>query len=170
VRARRARTSSRGRGERHGRQVLAPSWKDGRCTGALYGCAAHGCVQALQRRLRASGLPRDPGLGQGTALDLLAGLNDRLIRVLAGLHEAPCAVAEATVQLLPFGSRAGLEAAELATLERDENGQDFLRLKPAAYAAMAQAAARADGTADAVVEWERRLERAHRANVSRPRC
>ena len=109
-------------------------------------------------------------LGGGSDEDLLAGLNDRLIRVLAGLHGAPCAVAEATVQLLPFGSRAGLEAAELATLEQDENGQDFLRLEPAAYAAMAQAAARADGTADAVIEWERRLERAHRANVSRPRC
>lgn len=115
-------------------------------------------------------IPDPAPLEEGSEQDLLAGLNDRLIRVLAGLHEAPCAVAEATVQLLPFGSRAGLEAAELATLERDESGQEFLRLTPAAYVAMAQAAARADGTADAVVEWERRLERAHRANVSRARC
>jgi len=113
----------------------------------------------------------DPALLEGAPdHDLLAGLNDRLIRVLAGLHGSPSAVAEATVQLLPFGSRAGLEAAELAILERDENGQEFLRLTPAAYEAMAQAAARADGTAEAVVEWERRLERAHRANISRARC
>jgi hypothetical protein len=109
-------------------------------------------------------------LEEASDQNLLAGLNDRLIRVLAGLHGAPGAVAEATIQLLPFGSRAGLEAAELATLERDESGQEFLRLTPAAYAAMAQAAAKADGTADAVVEWERRLERAHRANISRARC
>jgi hypothetical protein len=157
--------------------MAAKFWpRRGRTSAAQGPCTAVQPMAVPRRSSDACVRPASPGipdpvlLREGSAQDLLAGLNDRLIRVLAGLHEAPCAVAEATVQLLPFGSRAGLEAAELATLERDENGQDFLRLKPAAYAAMAQAAARADGTADAVVEWERRLERAHRANVSRPRC
>ncbi len=101
--------------------------------------------------------------------ELLRGLNPRLLRVLAGLHGAPHSIAEATIQLLPFGSRAALEAEELAVLEKDEDGQDFLRLTPRAYAAMEAAAAAADGTAQAVAEWEERLERAHLAVVTRRR-
>lgn len=99
--------------------------------------------------------------------DLLRGLNPRLRRVLAGLYGAPHSIAEATIQLLPFGSRAALEAEELAVLEKDEGGQEFLRLTPRAYAAMEAAAAAADGTTEAVAEWEQRLERAHLAVITR---
>ncbi len=99
--------------------------------------------------------------------ELLRALNPRLRRVLAGLYGAPHSIAEATVQLLPFGSRAALEAEGLAVLEKDEDDQEFLRLTPRAYAAMEAAAAAADGTSEAVTEWEQRWERAHLAVITR---
>jgi hypothetical protein len=103
------------------------------------------------------------------AQDLLAGLSPRVIRVLAGLNGAPRSVAEATIQLLPFGSRAGLEANDLAVRESDAQGNEFLRLTPAAYQAMAEAAAQEDGTTEAATELERRLDRARQRYISR-RC
>ena len=101
------------------------------------------------------------------AQDLLAGLSPRVVRVLAGLHGAPRAIAEATIQLLPFGSRAGLEANDLAIRETDAHGLEFLRLMPVAYEAMAQAAALEDGTAKAAVDLERCLDRARKEYLSR---
>jgi len=118
----------------------------------------------------ASGIPAPHDCvpcGEVADADLLRGLNPRLLRVLAGLHGVPNSIAEATIQLLPFGSRAALEAEELAVLERGEDGEEFLRLTPRAYAAMAAAAATDDGTAEEVAEWEQRLERAHLANTTR---
>jgi hypothetical protein len=101
--------------------------------------------------------------------ELIAGLSPRAVSVLAGLHGVPKSVAEATMQLLPFGSRAGLEAKGLVVREKDDQGGEFLRLTPNAYKAMGQAAAQRDGTTEAANKLGRELERLHQEFVSRPR-
>src|ERR1700733_13180112 len=45
-----------------------------------------------------------------SASEVLEFLHPDLSATLASLHEAPKSVAEATAQLLPFGSRAALES------------------------------------------------------------
>jgi len=62
-----------------------------------------------------------------------------------------------------------LEANDLATREVDAEGNEFLRLTPAGYEAMSQAAAQEDGTTEAASELERRLDSAHQAYVNRRR-
>jgi len=47
-----------------------------------------------------------------SATDVLAYLHPDLCATFASLHGAPRSVAEATVQLLPFGSRAALETLD----------------------------------------------------------
>lgn len=110
-----------------------------------------------------------PPLGSDGALsatDALAFLHPDLSATLAGLHGAPRSVAEATVQLLPFGSRAALETLNppLATAGRavDEEGRRPLTLTPFAYEVMAAAAAAAEADPDAVDGWTRRAEAAAR--------
>jgi hypothetical protein len=104
---------------------------------------------------------------QRTAAQVLPYLNPDLRAALAGLHGAPISVAEATVQLLPFGSRAALETVDpaLAVPGRvvDDEGHRCLNLTPFAYEVMAEAAAQADADPQAVSEWTTRAQRAVQA-------
>ena len=108
-----------------------------------------------------------------TATDALAFLHPDLCATLAGLHGAPRSVAEATVQLLPFGSRAALETLNppLATAGRavDEEGHRPLTLTPFAYEVIAAAAAAAEADPAAVVDWTQRAEAAARTARERAR-
>lgn len=95
----------------------------------------------------------------------LTFLNPDLRAILASLHGAPRSVAEATIQLLPFGSRAALEATDppLAVASPTwEEGSDHrpLALTPFAYDVMAAAAAAADADPAGVQDWTRRAQAA----------
>ena len=88
-----------------------------------------------------------------TPRELLEYLPARLIVILAGLHGASTRVAEATVQLLPFGSRAALEAADMA-VGRDVKGVRVLTLTPLAYEVMAEAAVQRSGKHEVLATLE----------------
>lgn len=104
---------------------------------------------------------------QRSAAQVLPYLNPDLRATLASLHGAPVSVAEATIQLLPFGSRAALETLDppLAVSGRavDEEGHHCLNLTPFAYEVMAEAAAQADADPQVVSEWTVRAQRAAQA-------
>ena len=111
-------------------------------------------------------MDRSDGQGMLSPTDALQFLTPRLRATLASLHGAPESVAEATVQLLPFGSRAAMEALNppLAVCGRpiDEFGRRSLSLTPFAYEVMAAAAAESadpPGSPD----WDIRFEAAARA-------
>ena len=117
-----------------------------------------------------------PPLGSDDALsasDALAFLHPDLCATLANLHGAPRSVAEATVQLLPFGSRAALETLNppLAIAGRavDEEGHRPLTLTPFAYEVMAAAAAVAEADPVAVEDWTQRAKAAARTARERAR-
>jgi hypothetical protein len=99
-----------------------------------------------------------------TAAEVLRFLPPDLCAVLAGLHGAPESVAEAAVQLLPFGSRSALEMLKppLAVCGRpmDEFGHRSLSLTPFAYEVMAAAAVEAAEAAGPAMseDWDRRAE------------
>lgn len=99
---------------------------------------------------------------QRTAVDVLPFLPPDLVGVLASLHGTPRLLAEATIQLLPFGSRAALEEMKppLATTGPmiDAEGHRSLQLTDFAYEVMAEAAAAAEANPQAVNAW---AERAH---------
>jgi hypothetical protein len=79
---------------------------------------------------------RDPGPARSAA-DVLEFLHPDLRTTLASLHGAPKSVAEATVQLLPFGSRAALETLTPPLAHAgeciDDEGHRALTLTPFAY-------------------------------------
>ena len=83
-----------------------------------------------------------------------------LVDVLASLDEAPVSLANAVVQLLPFGSRAALEDQGLVTREAPPRGggSPTLQLTALGFQVMAAAAARAGDATQA--EYVRRAERA----------
>jgi hypothetical protein len=97
---------------------------------------------------------------------VLAYLHPDLCATLASLHGAPRSVAEATVQLLPFGSRAALETLDpplaIAGECIDDEGHRRLALTPFAYEVMAAAAATAEADPQAVDEWSERARLAAR--------
>jgi hypothetical protein len=101
--------------------------------------------------------------------DVLAFLHPDLCGTLAGLHGAPRSVAEATVQLLPFGSRAALETLNpplaIAGECLDDEGHRALTLTPFAYEVMAAAAAAAEADPQAVDEWSERARLAARTTA-----
>jgi hypothetical protein len=101
-----------------------------------------------------------------SATDVLAYLHPDLCATLASLHGAPRSVAEATVQLLPFGSRAALETLNpplaIAGECIDDEGHRHLALTPFAYEVMAAAAATAEADPQAVDEWSERARLAAR--------
>jgi len=108
--------------------------------------------------------------------DVLAFLHPDLCATLASLHGAPRSVAEATVQLLPFGSRAALETLNpplaIAGECIDDEGHRAITLTPFAYEVMAAAAAVAEADPQAIDEWSDRARLAARTtaeHVSRPR-
>jgi hypothetical protein len=111
-----------------------------------------------------------------SATDVLEFLHPDLCATLASLHGAPKSVAEATVQLLPFGSRAALETLTppLANAGEciDDEGHRALTLTPFAYEVMAAAAAAAVANPQAVDEWSERARQAAQAtadHVAHPR-
>jgi len=90
-------------------------------------------------------------------------LTPDLCTTLASLHGAPRSVAEATVQLLPFGSRAALESTDpplaVAAGGGSRDGEHRrLELTPLAYQVMAYAAAAADADPAGVDEWTHRAQ------------
>lgn len=96
---------------------------------------------------------------------VLAFLGRDLVAILAGLDGAPPNVCQSTLQLLPFGSRAALEATGLATAgpEVDGTGRRVLVLTPLAFRVMAVAAAaeREPGVGEDVAdEWDARASAA----------
>jgi hypothetical protein len=102
----------------------------------------------------------------------LTFLHPDLCAILASLHGAPRSVAEATIQLLPFGSRAALEATDppLAVASPTwEEGSDHrpLALTPFAYEVMAVAAAAADADPAGVEDWTRRAQAAAAAAAAK---
>lgn len=101
------------------------------------------------------------------AARVLPFLTPDLRATLASLHRAPRSVAEATIQLLPFGSRTALETVEpplavAAGRPVGDEGHRPLTLTAFAYEVMAAAAAAADADPAGVDEWARRAERAVR--------
>lgn len=119
---------------------------------------------------RADGASPDGNLPQPpprSATDILRFLTPRLIDTLASLHGTPESVAEAAVQLLPFGSRAALEALTppLAVCGEpvDGSGRRSLSLTPFAYEVMAAAAARVADEGEPAPDWDDRFTAAARA-------
>lgn len=115
---------------------------------------------------RGEGGDREP---KRSATDVLAFLHPDLCAALASLHGAPRSVAEATVQLLPFGSRAALETIEpplaIAGECIDDEGHRALTLTPFGYEVMAAAAAAAEAAPEAVDAWSQRARLAARATA-----
>ena len=105
------------------------------------------------------------GGGGRTAADMLPFLHEDLSATLASLHGAPASIAQATIQLLPFGSRAALQTLGLATLGRaiDADGHRTLTLTSFAYEVMAEAAAADEADPEGVSYWAHRAELAERA-------
>jgi hypothetical protein len=106
-------------------------------------------------------------VGELSASEVLPFLTPRLRATLASLWGAPESVAEATVQLLPFGSRAALEALSppLAVCGRpvDEFGRRSLSLTPFAYEVMAAAAEAEAADPAGSPDWDEQFEAAARA-------
>ena len=90
---------------------------------------------------------RPDGHGGRVAADVIRFLTPALVDFLVDLRGAPASIAQAAIQLLPFGSRSALLATGLATCpDRGEeaSGAGRLQLTPLAYEVMAEAAGRAD--------------------------
>jgi hypothetical protein len=97
----------------------------------------------------------------GPPEEVLRWLTPSLLGVLASLHGAPRDLAEASIQLLPFGSRAALEDRGLAVPVGDEaDGFRALRLTDFAFDVMAAAAAAAESSPASVDELEDRADAA----------
>jgi hypothetical protein len=100
-----------------------------------------------------------------TASETLLFLGPELTEWLANLHGAPRSVAEATAQLMPFGSRASLVACGLAVdgPDIDDDGHRSLSLTDLWFEVAAAAAAVADEDQDAITRYRKRAEIARQA-------
>ncbi len=100
-----------------------------------------------------------------TAAEVLPFLHEDLSATLASLHGAPASIAQATIQLLPFGSRAALETLGLATPAHavDADGHRTLTLTSLAYEVMAEVAAVDEADPAGVSYWAHRAELAEQA-------
>ena len=107
----------------------------------------------------------DGGGRRWTAADVLPFLHEDLSATLASLDGAPASIAQATIQLLPFGSRAALETLGLVTLGHavDADGHRTLTLTSFAYEVMAEAAAADEADPEGVRNWAYRAELAERS-------
>jgi hypothetical protein len=81
---------------------------------------------------------------------------------LASLADAPAAVAQATVQLLPFGSRLSLKTLGLAVWNdgSDDDKLSSLILTPFAFEVAAVLAAEAEHDASSFTDWTERARQA----------
>jgi hypothetical protein len=94
---------------------------------------------------------------EGSPEWVLKFLPPDLIDTLASLNGAPVAVARATVQLLPFGSRAALEVTGLATAEEDPSSRRRgIELTPLAFEVMALAANCEEADPERLASWSER--------------
>jgi hypothetical protein len=85
--------------------------------------------------------------GGRSAVDVMRFLTPDLVDFLADLRGAPPSIVQATIQLLPFGSRSALLATGLATSRDgagDATGGGRLELTPLAFEVIAEAAACGD--------------------------
>lgn len=97
-----------------------------------------------------------------TPESVLEFLTPGLIDTLASLHGVPPAVAQATVQLLPFGSRSALETLGLA-FGGDPSGRPgrrYLELTPLAFEVMALAADSQEGGPETLESLSEQAEEA----------
>jgi len=92
--------------------------------------------------------------------EIIEYLTPDLQATLAGLHDAPPAVATSVVQLLPFGSRAALSELGLAmTWAPDTDpARRSVTLTPLAYQIMTVLAARVVADPTGVDEWTRQAQ------------
>lgn len=96
-----------------------------------------------------------------TPEEVLQYLTPDAVTTLAGLNQAPESVAQAVVQLLPFGTRAALEQLKLVTGVPPTKDRPFRRLTllPLAYEVMAVAASmRGEVKTESVQRWQREVE------------
>lgn len=104
--------------------------------------------------------PATPAANNDDIAEVIDYMTPDLQATLAGLHDAPSAVATAVVQLLPFGSRAAL--GELGLVVTCGSASDATRrsvaLTPLAYQVMAELAARAVADPGGVDEWTRQAQ------------
>ena len=98
-----------------------------------------------------------------SAAEVLEYLPADLIAILASLHGAPKSLAQATIQLLPFGSRAALEEMQPALASADgpasSDGFRRLTLTDFAFAVIAEASAAQDADPQALAEESKRADR-----------
>ncbi|ROP30121.1 hypothetical protein EDD30_2955 [Couchioplanes caeruleus] len=81
--------------------------------------------------------------GDMSAADALRFLTPDLREFLADLHGAPASIAQAAVQLLPFGSRSALLSTGVATADGSGSGpagETGLRLTTLGFEVIAEAA------------------------------
>lgn len=104
--------------------------------------------------------PTAPAVQHDDIAEVIDYLTPDLQGTLAGLHDAPPAVATAVVQLLPFGSRAALGELGLAvTCSPDsEATHRSVALTPLAYQVMAELSARAVADPGGVEDWTRQAQ------------
>ena len=104
--------------------------------------------------------PGTPAVNNNDIAEVIDYLTPDLQATLAGLHDAPPAVATAVVQLLPFGSRAALGELGLAvTCGPDSDAtRRSVMLTPLACQVMAELAARAVADPGGVDEWTRQAQ------------
>ncbi|GAA4705960.1 hypothetical protein GCM10023215_52540 [Pseudonocardia yuanmonensis] len=90
-----------------------------------------------------------------SAVETCKYLTPDLLTVLASLHGVSRSIAEASIQLLPFGSRSALEALDLAKAGPaiDAEGHRSLLLTEFAYEVMAAAKELADDCPAAASDW-----------------
>jgi hypothetical protein len=101
-----------------------------------------------------------PTVTENDISEVIDYLTPDLQATLAGLHNAPPAVATAVVQLLSFGSRAAL--GELGLVVTCGSASDATRrsvaLTPLGYQVMAELAARIVADPGGVEEWTRQAQ------------
>jgi len=104
--------------------------------------------------------PATPAAADDDIAEIIDYLTPDLQITLAGLHDAPPAVATAVVQLLPFGSRAALGELGLAVTCGPESDatRRSVALTPLACRVMAELAARAVADQSGVDEWTRQAQ------------
>jgi hypothetical protein len=103
----------------------------------------------------------DP-LSEQAAIDVIPYLIPDLRATLASLAGAPRAVAQATAQLLPLGSRMALEALGLAVWNEgpDQYGVNGLTLTDLAFNVAEELAAEAEDDSAGFTDWTERARQA----------
>lgn len=119
-------------------------------------------------------MPRPDASGDRrcSAAEVLKYLPPDLLAVLASLHGVPRSLANATIQLLPFGSRTALECMDPSLADpgpaTSSDGHRSLILTDFAFDVIAEAHAAAEANPKAVSDWTARADEVARM-VATPR-